>query len=214
MLGGILGVLDPWFPESNEERLRAITRRLAGTVVTFAQRRGPAARIADAIGPRFPFIYAESSFLGLARRWKTQFEENAKRLAAFDEIPELFHNALVGWDAIPRAEARRNAVLLLEWSGTGPLVRQSVKYLEHLLLSKGVRAIRVPLSSEDRLEALLDGLSLGDHASLFLADRRRVDPLPVDAIVHLKNALAPPSAHPGVRRPQGPPKSRPAASHR
>jgi glucose/mannose-6-phosphate isomerase len=191
LLGGILGALDPWFPESNEERIRAIAQRLPGTIATFARRRGPADVIATAVGSRFPFVYAESSFLGLARRWKTQIEENAKRLAAFDEIPELFHNALVGWDAIPRAEAKRTAVLLLEWNRMGPLLLQSARYLERLLLSKGVKAIRVPLAPDDRLEALLHGLTLGDHVSLFLADRRKVDPLPVEAIIRLKKALGP-----------------------
>jgi glucose/mannose-6-phosphate isomerase len=192
LLGGILGVLDPWFPESNEERLRGILERLPSVVASYARARGPADRIAAEIGSKFPFVYAESSFLGLARRWKTQAEENAKRLAAFDEVPELFHNAIVAWDALPRSEAKRYAVLLLEWSGASPLVRQSLGYLERLLRTRGVTGIRVPLAAEDRLEALLQGLSLGDHVSLFLADHARVDPLPYDAITRFKATLEAP----------------------
>jgi len=198
LLGGILGVLDPWFPESNEERLRRITERLPAVIATYARTRGPADRIATEIGPKFPFVYAESSFLGLARRWKTQLEENAKRLAAFDEVPELFHNALVGWDAIARAEAKRNAVLLLEWSGTTPLVRQSFRYLERLLRARGVAGIRVPLAAEDRLEAMVHGLSLGDQVSLFLSDHAKVDPMPYNAITRFKATLEGP--RPGPKR--------------
>ncbi|MCI4365817.1 MAG: hypothetical protein L3K10_07170 [Thermoplasmata archaeon] len=198
LLGGILGILDPWFPESNDERLRRITERLPTTIASYARANGVADRLAASIGPRVPIVYAESSFVGLARRWKTQFEENAKRLAGFDELPELLHNAIVAWDALPAEEGKRYAVVLLEWSGIAPLLRQSSLYLERLLKSKGVIVLRVPLAPEDRLEALLQGLALGDHVSLFLADRAKVDPLPVEAIARLKAALTPPA--PGSKR--------------
>ncbi len=189
LLGAILGLLDPHFPESNEARVARIAEKAPRLVRDYARPKGPAAAIAERIGPRMPLVYAESAFLGLARRWKTQIEENAKRLAAFDEVPELFHNAIVGWDAMRRSEAGRYAVVLLEWSGEQALLRQSYRYLERLLAHNGVRVVRVPLAAEDRLEALVDGISLGDHASLFLADRRHVDPLPVEAIGRLKAAV-------------------------
>jgi len=189
LLGGVLGILDPWFPESNEDRITRVADRVHDLIGLLARARGPAAAVATQVGDRLPFVYAEGSFLALARRWKTQIEENAKRLAVFDEVPELFHNAIVGWDAIPRSEAARCAAILLEWSEEPALIRTSLRYLEHLLLRKGARVVRVPLDAEDRLEALVRGIAFGDHVSLFLADRRKVDPLPVDAITRLKSAI-------------------------
>ncbi len=189
LLGGLLGLLDPWFPESNEDRVRRVAERVRPYIATCAQARGPAARIAREIGPRLPFIYAESAFVGLARRWKTQIEENSKRLAVFDEVPELFHNAIVAWDAVPAAEAKRYAVVTLDWPGSPPLVRQSTKYLGDLLRARGVTVLPTPLAPEDRLEALVAGLTLGDHVSLFLAEAAGVDPFPVAAITEMKTAL-------------------------
>jgi glucose/mannose-6-phosphate isomerase len=191
LLGGILGLLDPWFPESNEARIVRVADRVRGQIGAFVRARGPAAVLAEKVGERLPFVYAESSFLGLARRWKTQIEENAKRLAVFDELPELLHNAIVGWDACPRSEAARYAVLLLEWAGESPPVRTSVRYLERLIARKGARVVHVPLAAEDRLEALVGGIALGDHMSLALAERQGVDPYPFDAITRLKAALGP-----------------------
>jgi glucose/mannose-6-phosphate isomerase len=191
-LGGVLGLLDPWFPESNESRVARAAERVSEEIGAYSRPRGPAAQLAEKLGSRLPFVYAESAFFGLARRWKTQVEENAKRLAVFDEVPELFHNSIVGWDATSRVEAARCGVFLLEWSGEGPLTRKSFRYLEALLRRRGAVVLRVPLAAEDRLEALVSGISLGDYVSLFLADRRRVDPLPVEAIVRLKAALGPP----------------------
>jgi glucose/mannose-6-phosphate isomerase len=190
ILGGLLGLLDPWFPESNEGRLDRVTSRLGAAIPGHARSNGPAARIADRIGSRIPMIYAESAFVGLARRWKTQIEENAKRLAFFDEVPELLHNAIVGWDATPRSEGARFSVMLLEWAEESTLTGRSIAYLERLVAAHGATSLRVPLPAEDRLEALVTGVSLGDHVSLFLADRRKVDPYPVDAIARLKKSLA------------------------
>jgi glucose/mannose-6-phosphate isomerase len=190
IFGGILGLLDPWFPESNEARVRRMSERLARLIPQYASARGPAAVIARRLGARLPVIYAENSFAGLARRWKTQIEENAKRLAVFDEIPEVLHNSIVGWDAASRAEAARFGVVLLEWVGALPATRRGFEYLERLLAHRGATAVPVPLDAEDRLEAIGSGISLGDYVSLFLADRRGVDPLPIEAIGRLKTALA------------------------
>jgi len=189
LLGGVLGLLAPTFPESLESRVARTAKATRARSREYARERGPAAALAQKVGPRLPFVYAENSFVPLARRWKTQVEENAKRLAVFDEVPELFHNALVGWDAVARADAARSIAVLLEWPGESPLVRKSFRYLERLLRSKGVASARALLPSHDRLEALVGGIALGDHVSLFLADRDGVDPYPVDAIVRLKSSI-------------------------
>lgn len=188
-LGGLLGVLDPFFPESNESRVERAANRLAAAQGSLISRRGPAARIAETIGSRTPEIYADVSLAGLARRWKTQVEENAKRLAHFDLFPELLHNAIVGWDALARSDARRWAVVLLEWPGQNPAITPAVRYLERLLVRRGVRTVRARIPPEDRLEATLYGVSLGDHVSLNLAASADVDPYPVDAITEMKRSL-------------------------
>jgi glucose/mannose-6-phosphate isomerase len=194
MLGGVLGLLDSAFPESLELRIARAAEATRQRIREYARARGPAAKLAQKVGDRLPFVYAEQTFVSLARRWKTQVEENAKRLAVFDEVPELFHNAIVGWDAISRRDAGKYVALLLEWSGESPPVRTSFRYLERLLSSKGVPVARVPLDADDRLEALVGGVALGDHLSLFLADRAGVDPYPVDAITRLKSAVGNPAA--------------------
>jgi len=193
LLGGVLGLLDSAFPESLEGRVARAAEVTRSRIREYARDRGPAAALARQVGDRLPFIYAENSFVALARRWKTQVEENAKRLAVFDEVPEAFHNALVGWDAFPRRDAGRQIALLLEWSGESPPVRRSFRYLERLLKSKRVPVARAALASEDRLAALVAGISLGDHFSLFLAERAGVDPYPVDAITRLKSAIGNPA---------------------
>jgi glucose/mannose-6-phosphate isomerase len=188
-LGGLLGVIDPFFAESNEARVKRAADRVGAAQAGFVSARGLPVRLAEAVGNRTPQIYSDVSIAGLSRRWKTQIEENAKRLAHFDLFPELLHNAIVGWDALRPSEARHWAVILLEWPGQNPAITPAVRYLEKLLKLRGVRVVRAPISAEDRLEATLYGVSLGDHVSLALADGARVDPYPVAAIVAMKHAL-------------------------
>lgn len=194
LLGGVLGIMDSAFPESLESRVGNAVEAARARIREYARPRGPASALARRIGTRLPFVYAESSFVPLARRWKTQVEENAKRLAAFDEVPELFHNAIVGWDALPATDAGRYIALLVEWSDETPSVRGSFRYLERLLRTKRVPTARISLPPEDRLEALVGGIAFGDQLSLFLADRRRADPYPVEAITRLKAALGNPNS--------------------
>ena len=190
-LGGLLGLLDPFFPESNEDRLRKATCRLDELQVDFAAAQGEPANLARAIAGRTPVFYTDVSLGALARRWKDQVEENAKRLAEFDLFPELFHNAIVGWDSIPRSDARHWAVVILEWPHQPKRLAPGIAHLQSLLRRRSVPVRRIVFDAEDRLEALLTGVSFGDHVSLFLAEAAGVDPLPVPAIARLKRALGP-----------------------
>ena len=190
LLGGTLGLLDSQFPESNGRRVDAAALHVEHALPALVGPNGAARRLARSIGGRFPFVYASTEFLPVARRWTQQFEENAKRLAACDELPEAMHNALVGWNATSRQEAGRLAVVILEWSREEPIVDRTMRYFERLLRRRGVAALRTTLEPEDRLEALLLGIVLGDLTSLSLAELRHADPLPVDAITKLKSFLS------------------------
>ncbi|HEY6238610.1 MAG TPA: SIS domain-containing protein [Thermoplasmata archaeon] len=189
LLGGLFGVLDPFFAESNDTRIRRAAARVAAMQASLGSPKGLPARLARSVGKRTPEIYADVSIASLARRWKTQIEENSKRLAHFDLFPELLHNAIVGWDAQDAAGARRWAVLLIDWPGQNPAIAPAVTYLERLLKRRGVVVARAHLGAEDRIEALVTGVSIGDHLSLYLAEAAGVDPYPVEAITLMKRSL-------------------------
>jgi glucose/mannose-6-phosphate isomerase len=190
MVGGLLGVLDVYFPESNDARVDRVATRLAELQPEYSSSRGLPAALAKKVGTRVPQFYGDVAFAALARRWTTQVEENAKRLAHFGAFPEVLHNAIVAWDALPRAEARRWAVVALEGAVLDPSTSTGMAHLGRLLIRRGIVAERIIFRSDDRLEALLDGVSYGDHFSLHLAELGKVDPFEIDAIVRLKAAVA------------------------
>ncbi|MCI4323719.1 MAG: hypothetical protein L3K03_06850 [Thermoplasmata archaeon] len=199
-LGGLLGILDPSFPRSNASRVRAAAELVTDRATRDLRSTGAPARWARTIGPRPVAIYADVGFAGLARRWKTSVEENAKRPAEFDLLPEMFHNALVAWDR--RAASERRGVVLLSWSGDDATVSSRRKYLEQLLRRRRVPVVHVALRERDRLAATLEGILLGDFFSLALADDSRIDPYPIVAIERMKATLERPSAKPARRGPR------------
>jgi glucose/mannose-6-phosphate isomerase len=190
LLGGLLGVFDASFPESNEMRLSHVADELAVRMRSLARSTGGPARLAKAIAGKTPFIYAEEGLGALARRWKTQVEENAKRLAQFDIMPELFHNALVPWERISAADARSRVVLLLETAGQDRRFTSRFRYLEKILAARRVASYRVSLPGPDPLLALLTGIAWGDYVSLGVAELSHIDPYEVRALERMKELLA------------------------
>lgn len=191
LLGGLLGVVDAAFPESNEDRVEAAAGALVVRLRSLMAPGAGPARLAQRIGARSPLIYVDAGHEALARRWKTQIEENAKRLAQFDTVPELLHNALVPWDVLPPAEVSRRAVVLLEPTGGDRRLAKRFRYLERLLARRKVTVGRVPLVGPDPLLALLTGVAWGDLVSLAMAERARVDPMDIRALEDLKRAFGP-----------------------
>jgi glucose/mannose-6-phosphate isomerase len=190
LLGGLLGVFDASFPESNEARLEAASEAAVRLVRRFERRGSAPQRLATRLGSRAPYIYAEEGASALARRWTTQLEENAKRLAHFDLVPELLHNALVPWDALSRAEAARRAVVILETAPRDVRLARRFRYLERVLRSRGVVVERVNLAGPNALVSLVSGIAWGDSFSLWLAERTGVDPFEIRALESLKAAFS------------------------
>ncbi|MEM0129393.1 MAG: SIS domain-containing protein [Thermoplasmata archaeon] len=199
-LGALLGLLDTAFPESNEARLMRIAEGLREANPRLVRADGAAGAFARRLGNRMPFLYAEAALLPLARRWANQIEENAKRLAVYDEAPEFFHNALVGWEALVRSEGRQRAAITLRWGQTPGTVRASLDYFERKLRARGVLPLTKDLETDDLLGALLGGIQFGDHLSLHLCRLARRDPVPVDAIARFKEFLAAGPHRPGRGR--------------
>ncbi len=190
LLGAVLGALDPEFPESNQARVERAARAATGRFSRLAAPNGPAEQIAREIGLRMPFFVTGRALAAVGRRWVTQLEENAKRLAVALEVPELLHNAVVAWDDLRRTDARRFALVSLREGPPSPALREGWRELERIARSRGVRTIAASVPGDDLLEVIVHAVVLGDLVSLALARRAGVDPLPIVAIDRLRGRMA------------------------
>lgn len=188
LLAPLLAVL--WEPiPSLEEETRAgieflarLRRRWAPPVPTVENE---AKALAMALHEKTPVVYAPPSFQGVARRWQTQLNENAKVLAWSGVLPEVDHNELVGWMEDP--EAGRFAPVLLAGEEDPRLDAQLAVSLAMLEERVPVQVVRP--SDAAFLNRLLELVHLGDMVSLYLAIARGVDPFPVHPIVRLKEEV-------------------------
>lgn len=189
LLGGLLGLFDPAFPASNRDRLDRASKSLVASADELEGADAPPARLAARIRGRLPWIVSSEELAPVARRWVTQLEENAKRLALWDVLPEGLHNMLVGWDAISRRESARYFVIRLQGGGEDQAMRARFDYLSALLARRKVPVATVRFEAADRIERTLSAVQWGDYLSLALAELDGVDPLPVTAIQRMKDRL-------------------------
>jgi glucose/mannose-6-phosphate isomerase len=145
--------------------------------------------IAARLHGHMALVYGAGLTAPAARRWKTQINENAKAPAAYAQLPELDHNEVVGWSAVPEL-SRRLHVVQLEDEHMSPRLQRRF----HLTLAEvethagGVE--RIVTHGASPLARLLSVLYLGDWVSYYLAGLYGVDPTPVEAIQRLKRLLA------------------------
>jgi glucose/mannose-6-phosphate isomerase len=148
--------------------------------------RALAAEAAGRIGGDAAVVVGADLTAPVARRWKTQINENADAPAFFSELPEADHNEICAWsdDGF--------AAVMLEDSDQHPRERRRFELTAAAIASAGSEAIRIETRGETRVARLLWATMLGDLVSLELADARGVDPLPVEAIDRLKASLGRP----------------------
>ncbi len=124
----------------------------------------------------------------IAYRWKTQINENAKQPCFWNELPELDHNEIAGWEGA-RAMGRFAAVFLDD-SDAHPRLKERMDLTEQLIADNAVASYRVETRGETAIERVVSLLLLGDLVSIYMAALRGVDPGPVKMIDELKSALA------------------------
>jgi glucose/mannose-6-phosphate isomerase len=149
----------------------------------------PAKQLAWALLDRVPVIEAAGFLAPVAYRWKTQLNENSKSFGAVETLPEATHNAVVGYDN-PDVLHDHTFVVFLASSSDHPRNSLRATLSSELLTSVGITYQVVPVGGEGRLAQACAAIVLGDYVSTYLALLYGVDPMPVDAIAHVKRRLS------------------------
>ena len=132
-------------------------------------------------------IHGAESTAAPARRWKTQFNENAK-VAAFDsDLPEANHNEIEGWPWL-REQIPTSAVYLTA-PGQGERLARQVERAAQALAEQGVPVLRVAARGDSGVAQVLSLVMLGDIVSVRLAELSAIDPTPVAAIKSFRDSL-------------------------
>ena len=157
-----------WGPDAPEDsEAKALARALHGTV---------------------PVIMGAGLTAPIAYRWKTQFNENAKRPAFASELPEAGHNEIVGW-ATSDTFARFSAVFLGDTDAT-PRIAQRIALTQELVMARASGAHLVATRGDTSVERVFSLLLLGDLVSVYSAILAGQDPASIELLDELKSRLA------------------------
>jgi len=151
--------------------------------------RNPAKQLALRLRGRMVVIYGAGFLSSVARRWKTQVNENAKGWAFNESLPELNHNAVVGYSYPTNAPQHVAVVMLLSDLLNQP-IRLRYEVTEELLRKSGVEPEVISGQGRRALSQMMSLVLIGDYTSYYLALLNGVDPYPVPPVDYLKRRLA------------------------
>lgn len=171
-----------------EEAARAcevVLKTCSAEVVT---EQNPAKQLAWSLVDRLPVVCGSGLLAAVARRWKTQLNENAKTTAIADELPEATHNSVVGYGG-PEALRERMFFVFLAGPADHPRNGLRATLAADALASVQVSHQTVPVAGDSALAQAMAAVCLGDLVSVYLAFLYGLDPSPVEPIARIKARL-------------------------
>lgn len=149
----------------------------------------PTYKLAKQISSTLPVIYGENEATAIiASRWKGQFCENAKMLAYHNELPELNHNEIVGWENNTGVLKKITLIWLID-RGDHPRVTMRQNITEKVLSGLPESQKKIDLGGMNIFERYLHLIHFGDWVSFWCAIFHETDPSPVAKINYLKSEL-------------------------
>ena len=182
---GLLGESD-----STSQLTRAanfLKNEVSKWVATVPTAQNPAKKLAEELAGKSPVIYGGPLMSPVAYKWKISFNENAKNVAWWGELPEFNHNEMIGWSNHPIDKPY--GVIELRSSMEHPRVQKRFEVGERLLSGLRPAPHVVNVEGETLLEQLVWAIAYGDFVTIYLALLNNVNPAPVELVEKFKKEL-------------------------
>jgi glucose/mannose-6-phosphate isomerase len=149
----------------------------------------PAKKLATKLSERMILVYGAGILCEVALRWKSQLNENSKNLVISECLPELNHNAVVGYE-FPSWLSEKGFVVMLRCPSLHPRIVARYQVTAELLADTRIAHETIDFPGESSLAQMMGAVAFGDYVSCYLAMLNGVDPSPVRAIDYVKRRLA------------------------
>jgi glucose/mannose-6-phosphate isomerase len=171
-----------------EEAIDILDSLTCGLTPNIPIKDNPAKRLALSLKDKFIIIYGGGVLSGVARRWTTQFNENAKSWAMLELFPEAGHNAIAGikWPAFI-SKSSHGIILDSPLLNPGMKIRHEV--IKELLNNVQAECQTVQSKGNGVIAQMLSVVLIGDYVSYYLAILNGEDPAPVEPLDYLKSKL-------------------------
>ncbi|MFQ5883882.1 MAG: bifunctional phosphoglucose/phosphomannose isomerase [Thermoplasmata archaeon] len=172
--------------EDLQEAKSVLEEAQKGWTVNIHTKENTAKRVAKLMEKRTPIIYGHTFYNGVARRWQTQINENAKTMAWSSELPEMDHNEIEAW-AVDSRGKKFLSIFLRDRHENSETRNQVEATME--ILGKKSKTHEVWAQGKTVLSRMLHNMYLGDYVSFYLAVLKGIDPTPVRAIMEVKKKV-------------------------
>jgi len=172
--------------EAMTQNLEILLGELKETTPTSSNK---AKQLATELHGKIAVVYGAGILSEVARRWKTQINENSKAWAFTETFPELNHNAVIGFQC-PSELASKIYVVLLRCPSLHQRTLIRYQITGELLKQNGISHQITDSQGESALSQMMSLIFLGDWVSYYLAILYQIDPTPVKAIDYLKKRLS------------------------
>ena len=150
----------------------------------------PVYYLSEKIYKKIPIIYADNSTLSVvATRLKGQICENAKMLTYHNDLPELNHNEIVGWENNSNLFKHLHIIWLKD-SSDNKRTKHRQDITSEILNEEKVEQDTIKVDGNTFQERFLHLINYGDWLSYWCAIMHKTDPSPVTKISRLKNELS------------------------
>lgn len=148
-----------------------------------------AEKIAIWLQDKIPVIYCDEMYhAAIARTAKIKFNENSKRPAFFNALPEANHNEMIGFTA----SMGLFGILYLHDQSSHPRIQQRFEVMKRVFAEGSLNHVsfmKWMIPGETKLQKIFAALVFAERCSYDLALLAGFDPTPVDMVEKFKSAL-------------------------
>ena len=178
--------------------VRTDFQELSDTLTTISEscaletdrKHNPAKKLALELRGKTPHFYGTRGLTEVvARRAKTQLNENVKRFASWGIFPEVCHNEIVPWSGDGSIDLSGFQPVFVRDKAEPRRIQQRIDITQHLLAEEGQGYSQIWTRGKEALTRVFSGIYIADWMSYYLAVLEGTDPTPVRFIDRLKDEL-------------------------
>ena len=157
--------------------------------IEYAKEENIAYKIAESCLGHIPVIYSVADITSAAGyRFKCQLNENSKVHAFHNEVPEMNHNEIIGWETYQEKTFPVKVINILD-KECHPQIIKRFQFLNEIFSKSKIDVIELKSSEKSFKVRLMDLIYLCDWITFYIAVQRGYDPSEIDNINQLKERL-------------------------
>ncbi len=168
------------------------TTRALATTLQWSVARTIGESLATQLYNTVPIIYTSTAYAPIGYNWKIKFNENVKIPAFCNQVPELNHNEMNGFDVVDSTRGLMTGFtfIFLQAATDHPHNKKRFTALRKLYEARNLRVLTVEITGENFYEQVFSSLLIADWVTVHLAQYYGQDAEQVPMVEEFKKIIA------------------------